>query len=375
MDCVDVTPSSAVQSIGTQIRVWQIPIVAWLVSRIIGCIGLVVWPTAEGRWFNSFGLTHMDGGWYRIIMTIGYPNGSLQDVSSAWPFAPLYPFTADLLTRLGAPVGPSLILVSWLCALVALVGIWELARPRFGESVAKYSVWTLALLPGAVGQVLSYSDSMFVAGVIWLLVVVDRIETRVREDSNSDHLWWVVGLLFLVVSSSRPNGILILPAVLAAVWVVQRSAKNIVIALAPSLIFLSIWMIYCENKTSDALAFVNSKNTWLETTIIDFFAHPLERPAIVLHVATFAIVTLIALPSMRKIPTWWHLLSFVLLVPSLILGVEGMARYISLTAPVLIALAISLDRMSKLLRTLFFVASASAMLFLAVNVVRYTWVP
>jgi hypothetical protein len=52
-----------------------------------------------------------------------------------------------------------------------------------------------------------------------------------------------------------------------------------------------------------------------------------------------------------------------------------MARYISLTAPVLIALAISLDRMSKLLRTLFFVASASAMLFLAVNVVRYTWVP
>jgi hypothetical protein len=177
------------------------------------------------------------------------------------------------------------------------------------------------------------------------------------------------------VSSSRPNGVLILPAVLAAVWVVQRSAKNIVIALAPSLIFLSIWMIYCENKTGDALAFVSAKNTWLETTIIDFFAHPLERPAIVLHVATFAIVAVIAMPAMKKIPSWWHLISFVLLVPSLILGVEGMARYISLTAPVLIALAISLDRMSKLLRTLFFVVSGSAMLFLAVNVVRSAWVP
>jgi hypothetical protein len=92
-------------------------------------------------------------------------------------------------------------------------------------------------------------------------------------------------------------------------------------------------------------------------------------------VATFAIVAVIAMPAMKKIPSWWHLISFVLLVPSLILGVEGMARYISLTAPVLIALAISLDRMSKLLRTLFFVVSGSAMLFLAVNVVRSAWVP
>lgn len=375
MGRVEVSPSSTVRSFGEQIRLWHTPIVAWLVSRIIGCIGLVVWPTSQGNWFNSFGLTYMDGGWYRIIMTIGYPNGTLQEVSSAWPFAPLYPFTADLLTRIGAPVGPSLILVSWLCAFLALIGIWQLTHARFGEPVAKYAVWTLALLPGAVGQVLSYSDSMFVAALIWFLVVVDRIHIQVRHGENTQRQWCLIGLLFLVVSSSRPNGILIFPAVLAAVWVVQRKAKYIVIAVAPSVIFLVSWMIYCQNKTGDYLAFVHSKNTWLETTIFDFLAHPFERPAIVLHMATFVCVMVIAFPSMKKIPSWWHIISFVLLVPSLILGVEGMARYISLTAPVLVAVAISLDRFNKLLRTLFFVVSASTMLFLAVNVVRSAWVP
>lgn len=375
MGSVEVSPSSASRKIVSRICLWQIPIFAWFASRVIGCIGLVVWPTAQGHWFNTFGLTYMDGGWYRIIMTLGYPNGPLHDVSSAWPFAPLYPFAADLLTRIGAPVGPSLILVSWLCAFLALVGIWQLTLDRFGESVAKSAVWSLALLPGAIGQVLSYSDSMFVAALIWLLVVIDRVEIRVRHGENTQRHWLLIGLLFLVVSSSRPNGILIFPAVIAAVWVVQRKAKYFVIAVAPSVIFLVSWMMYCHNKTGDYLAFVHSKNTWLETTIFDFLSHPFERPAIVLHMATFVGVLVIALPSVKKIPSWWHIISVVLLVPSLILGVEGMARYVSLTAPVLVMVAVSLARFNKSVRTLFFVVSASAMLFLAVNVVRSAWVP
>jgi len=375
MGTVDASVTPPLARSKSAVRLWQVPIWAWIVSRVIGCIGLVVWPTAQGKWFNTFGLTYMDGGWYRIIMTIGYPNGSLPDFGTAWPFSPLYPFVADLLTRLGAPVGPSLIFVSWVCALFASIGIYELVKRRENETVAKYAVWALALLPGAVGQVLSYSDSMFVAALIWILVVVDRIEQRVKGDENTNRHWWTVGLLVLVVSASRPNGILIVPALLLAVWFVQRSFRNAVIVATPSLTFVVVWMIYCYNKTGDALAFIHAKNTWLETTIVDFLSHPFERPAIFLHVATFVVVAAVALPAIKKIPLWWQVISFVLLAPSLLLGVEGMARYVSLTAPLLVMAAISLASWSKMYRSIFFVVAGSSFLFLAVNVVRSAWVP
>jgi hypothetical protein len=134
-------------------------------------------------------------------------------------------------------------------------------------------------------------------------------------------------------------------------------------------------MVYCNNKTGDPLAFLTAKNTWLETTIIDFLSDPFERPAIVLHVATFTIAGLIAFFAIKKVPIWWHVASGVLLIPSLIVGVEGLARYVSLAIPMSILIAISISQWSKLLRSVFFVAAASSMLFLAVNVVRSAWVP
>jgi hypothetical protein len=160
-----------------------------------------------------------------------------------------------------------------------------------------------------------------------------------------------------------------------AVWFVQRSIKNAAIVVTPSLIFTVAWMMYCRNKTGDALAFLEAKNTWLETTILDFLSHPFERPAIFLHVTTFVIVAVVAAPSIQKIPRWWHAISFVLLMPSLLLGVEGMARYVSLTAPLMVMVAISLARWSKIYRLVFFVVAGSSFLYLAFNVVRHSWVP
>lgn len=375
MGTVDASVTPTLPRLKTAVQMWQIPILAWIVSRVIGCIGLVVTPLPDGKWFNVFGLTYMDGGWYRIIMTIGYPNGPLPAFSTAWPFSPLYPFAADLLTRVGVPVGPALIFVSWICALFASIGMYELVKRRESETVAKYAVWALALLPGAVGQVLSYSDSMFVAALIWLLVVVDRIERRASTNEKTNREWWTVGVLLSVVSASRPNGVLILPALLVAVWLIQRSIKNAVIVAAPSLVFITIWMIYCHNKTGDALAFIHAKNTWLETTIVDFLSHPFERPAIFLHVATFVVVAAVALPAIKKIPRWWHIISLVLLAPSLLLGVEGMARYVSLTVPLLVMVAISVSKWSKIYRSCFFIIAGSSFLFLASNVVRSAWVP
>jgi hypothetical protein len=217
---------------------------------------------------------------------------------------------------------------------------------------------------------------MFAAGLVWMLVAIDRIVAKNDSPQQRvDRGWWIVGLMSLVVTASRPNGILVLAAVVCAIWMSQKKLLNLVAATLPSLIFFFSWMVYCYNKTGDSLAFLTAKNTWLETTIVDFFADPFERPAIVLHVVTFLIAAAVAFSAMKKVPIWWHVASGVLLMPSLIVGVEGLARYVSLAVPMSVLIAITISQWSKIIRSLFFVVAASSMLFLAVNVVRSAWVP
>jgi hypothetical protein len=53
MNAADVSPTATSPSLKIALQSWQIPIFAWIVSRMIGSIGLVVTPTPEGKWFNA----------------------------------------------------------------------------------------------------------------------------------------------------------------------------------------------------------------------------------------------------------------------------------------------------------------------------------
>ncbi|MCE2763482.1 MAG: glycosyltransferase family 39 protein [Ilumatobacteraceae bacterium] len=354
----------------------RVPLIAWFASRLIGCIGLVVWPTSSGRWFNTFGLTYMDGGWYRIIVTSGFPDGPLPDHATSWPFFPLYPWIADMFVRLGAPVGPSLIAISWLFSLVAILGVWQLASEHFGREVAVASVWVFALLPGAVGQVLSYSDSLFAAGLVWTLVSIDRILARVRAGLDVPTSRFVaVGLCALASVASRPNGGLILVVLGFVVWRHAGLRRTLPLLVAPSVIFLTAWMIYCHSKTGDALVFLTAKDAWLERTIVDFVRHPHERPANLLHVAVFVVAATLARKAITRVPAHWSITCLVFLGPSMILGIEGLARYVTITVPVSIMVGFTISQWGAPRRNSFLGVSAAAMLFLAVNVVRSAWVP
>ena len=66
----------------------------------------------------------------------------------------------------------------------------------------------------------------------------------------------------------------------------------------------------------------------------------------------------------------------VLVAPSLVLGVMGLARYVAIDAPVMVAAVLTADRWPRWLRVVLLVASAAVMVWLA-N--RFTagpvWVP
>lgn len=355
---------------------WSLPLTAWLVSRVLGFLVLTMDSTPGGRVFNASGLTAMDGGWYRIIMNLGYPNWSNPNVGSAWPFFPLYPWLADLPTRLGAPVGPSLIVVSWLGALVALIGVYEVVRRRFDDRTAALAVWLVALLPGSIGLVLSYSDSVFLAGQVWALLLIDNIARRKAADTPlSRWAWWHVGVVVAVATASRPNGFMIVIVAWVAVWCVDRRWRAAVAAALPSAVFLAGWVLYGQLKVGEPLVFLSSKGAWAEWPIWKVFTDPFTRDAVPFHVAVAIVVVAVAAPSWRKLSTWWLWCVALLILPSLLLGVEGLARYITLAAPLPVAGALTLSRRPIWVQRLALVIAAAGLMFLGRAVVRYSWVP
>jgi hypothetical protein len=355
---------------------WRLPLTVWLVSRVLGALSLLVASTPNGRVVNAFGLTTMDGNWYRIIINLGYPNWSNPDVGSAWPFFPLYPWLADMLTRLGAPVGPSMILVSWLAALLALGGVYQLVRSRFEQRAAVLSVWLVALLPGSIGLVLSYSDSLFLAGQVWALVIIDVIwRRRTAGAVVSRWAWWGVGAATAIATASRPNGFMLVVVAWVAVWCVDRRWRAAVAAALPSAAFLLAWMIYGQRKVGDPLVFLSSKGAWIEWPLWKFVTDPFARDAVPFHVAVAVIVLTVAAPSLRRLPSWWLCCIALLVLPQLLLGVEGLARYVTLAAPLPVAAALTLSRQPVWVQRTALVVSAVGLMVLGHAVVRYSWVP
>lgn len=356
---------------------------SWVVSHIAAVVALVVTPaTGESvvqsmsTYAHRLGVrtTFMDGGWYRLIVDRGFPEGPLPTYSNQWPFFPLYPWLADAVKWVGLGTGPSLIMVSWIAALVALAGVWRLAESRFGTSVAMWSVWLFAFAPGAIGLTMAYSDGIFVAGVVWALVWADRIMDS-PSTAGFDRRFVSLGLCCAVATMSRPNGFLVVVAMTVVAFGARHRLLPLVATVAPSAVFLAGWMLYARHMTGDALAFLSSKETWLETTIIDFVRDPFERPAIVFHVAVFIVTVAVTWSVVRRMPTHWWLVAGLLVVPSFVLGVEGLARYTFMAAPLSIALAVRAADRDVVVRWSLLVVSTTALLFLCANVVRYTWVP
>ena len=152
-------------------------------------------------------------------------------------------------------------------ALYALVGISWLAvarrhrrrpparrAPPAGRRTAPWATWFLALAPGAVTMVMGYSDSLYLAGAVWALVLVE------------DRRWWAAGLLGAVATASRPNGWIAVAAVVVTVLVARAGWRALVAVVAPSAVFFVGWCWYLWSVTGDPLVFYDAKSAWDEVT-------------------------------------------------------------------------------------------------------------
>ena len=140
-------------------------------------------------------LRSWDGLWYTSIADQGY--GLFKEANPA--YWPLYPWLMEGLSRVtGMPFEVAGWLLSNIFFVVALGFVYALVRVDFPESIARITLWVLALFPMAVFFSAVYTESLFLmlaAGALYF--------ARTRS-------WALAGILGLLAALSRSNGVMLL---------------------------------------------------------------------------------------------------------------------------------------------------------------------
>jgi hypothetical protein len=145
-----------------------------------------------------------DGLWYRLIAIKGY---DIHDaVAAFWPVLPVSMRLVERATGLAPETAGYLI--ANLSFLAALLVLYRLIALDFSQTIARRSLWVIALFPTALFFTAVYTESvflMFAAGSLYA--------ARTRR-------WWLAGGLGLLAALTRSYGVfLVLP--LAVLYIQQ----------------------------------------------------------------------------------------------------------------------------------------------------------
>ena len=198
------------------IRIAAFAIAFRLFSAGLALVSNVVFPDAQREQFTVFNspspfwdaFARYDSGWYQQIARSGYqytPGGR-----STIAFFPAYPFLMRHVGRLFGPRPSDLyiggLLVSWLAFVLAMIGLYYLARLDLTRGRAERAVVLAAVFPFAFFFGAVYTEALFLAAVVWCVYAF-------RTDR-----FLLGGLAGAVATATRVNGVLILPALAWIGW-------------------------------------------------------------------------------------------------------------------------------------------------------------
>jgi hypothetical protein len=304
-------------------------VLAWVVSRALVAVVLwSVWSETTGAPFAAW-----DGGWYVDIARLGYgfvhPDGK-----TPYPFFPLLPGILRAGLTLDLPPEVVGVVASHLAFLIALLGLYELTRARFGSAAASVAVWSLALFPGSTTFSMVYPEAIFLAATVWAFVALDR--DRVPP----------AALLATVAALARPNGPA--TAVALAVAVAMDPARRRSLPwLALPCAGVAAWIAALWSWTGDPLVFLRAKSAWAEVTALSVLSGRHALPTVDTASGAFAVLSIAV--AWRRIPAAWIVLAVLWLLPPLVLGILGLPRYVATCFPVFVAVGYISQRVRPVL--------------------------
>jgi hypothetical protein len=306
---------------------WREILAPFFVSRALSDAFLLGLGMVRTQRTVLSGFTIWDGRWYQAIATHGYvvpPH--TQHHQTPWPFFPLLPEVLHAVASVGIPVTYAGLVCNHVAFLVALIGIHRLASRHTTPSAARLAVWLTALGPMSFVFSMLYPSAIFLAASVWAFVLVE------------EHRDLAAGSAAAIAALSRPNGVVVLLALTIAVGFAVR--RIVAIAL-PVAVALSAWFWFNALRTGDPLRFYDAKKAWHEVNLLDFVTHWSSDAALHLSIAALAVAVVVA--ARRRIPASWVWYTIFGLVPSLVFGMIGLARYAADSFPPAVAAGILLD--------------------------------
>lgn len=297
-------------------------------------------------------LTSWDGIWYLRIVRFGYPsfvpvNITYDDSQARIAFFPVFPYLTRFLDRVlpGGDTFAALFLNLLLgAAFILLVGI--LTRKWFGIQHARSAMVLSALFPGSFVLSFAYSEALLLTLAALCLIFLQR------------HMWFAAGLAGLVATASRPNGVAVAVACLAAAVVASKQIKSFRPMVAAGLAPLGFFgfQILLERHTSErGVWFRVQGEAWDEgasfglTAIrrtLEAFTQPLTSPTDLITAASFLLTLFLVYLAWRhhRLPVDAAAYSSVIIVLMLLPStVTARPRFLFTAFPLIIVASVWLD--------------------------------
>jgi Gpi18-like mannosyltransferase len=187
-----------------------------------------------------------DGPQYLLIAQHGY--AATGDQRLALAFFPLYPWLIRLTTMVVSDAVLGAFVVATVASVVAGVAMMRLFAYDYPLQLARRAVWFLFIFPTSYFLHIDYSESLFLA-----LVLASFLAAR------GEH-WMMAGLLGGLAALTRPNGILLFPALGAeALWRMRETRRFdwrwLWAGLVP--IGFAVYLAINFQLTGDPLAFLS----------------------------------------------------------------------------------------------------------------------
>ena len=334
--------------------------IAFIISRLCVMAGAAVVAAEQVVYANQQGqprpsnavslilrvFTSWDGAWYYRIIRDWYPHVVPPHVTYDMPearaaFFPLFPMLVRVFDRVlpGGDVFAGLV-VNTLLALAGIYLVGLLAREIFGERVGYRAMLLMVFFPGSFVLTFTYSEATLIVVAAGCLLCLLRRH------------WWAAGVLAVLATATRPNGVALIAACAVASFLAIRERREWRSLVAPLLAPLGfvLFQWYLLARTGEWAWFRVQREAWSEGTsfgmtainnTLDAFRHPLASPTDIITAVSF-ITMLVLLWVMWKRRLPWPLVAYTLVVLALMIlpsTVTARPRFLYTAFPLFISLA------------------------------------
>lgn len=251
-------------------------------------------------------LTSWDGLWYLRITRFGYPSYvppsmTYDDSQARVAFFPAYPYLVRFVDRIlpGGDTFAALALNLVLgAAFILLVGL--LTRDWFGDRFSERAMILVAVFPGSFVLSFAYSEALLLTCAALCLFCLQR------------RWWFAAGIVGLLATASRPNGVAVAVACLVAAGLVARSTRTIRPLIAPTIAPLGFigFQLWIDTHTGErGVWFRVQGEAWKEGAsfgltalrrTMEAFTQPLTSPTDLITAVSFALTVLLVYVAWRR---------------------------------------------------------------------------